>query len=173
MGKWAVMAPVEKNQTPGSLLECAERAISSADWAAFRSAIAALRDQLLPRYASNDESDERVREILGALIAVSPAHDPEGCRNELAALAEVLRMKPGTTPQARTLPPLVDLRGLAPPQPVVRIFEALDSAPNAPLRVVLPHEPHPLYDLLRRRGFSWSGAPHAGGGYELTIRKAG
>jgi uncharacterized protein (DUF2249 family) len=171
MGKWVVMAPVEENQAPGSLLESAEHAISSADWAAFRSVIAALHEQLLPRYASNDERDERVREILGALIAVSPAHDPEGCRNELAALAEILRVKPGTTPQARALPPLVDLRGLPPPQPVAQILEALDNAPDAPLRVVLPHEPHPLYDLLRRRGFSWSGAPHASGGYELTIRK--
>lgn len=165
------MAPVEENQAPASLLECAERAISSADWAAFRSAMTALREQLLPRYTSNDESDERVREILGALIAVSPAHDPEGCRNELAILAEILRVKPGTTPDARVLPPLVDLRGLVPPQPVVQILQALDNAPDAPLRVVLPHEPHPLYDLLRRRGFAWSGAPRADGGYELTIRK--
>ena len=68
--------------------------------------------------------------------------------------------------------PALDLRGLEPPQPIVRIFEALKRAPGEPLCVVLPHEPHPLYNLLREHGFEWSGAPRADGGFELTIRSA-
>ena len=35
-----------------------------------------------------------------------------------------------------------------------------------------PHEPHPLYGLLREQGFAWSGAARADGGFELTIRRA-
>lgn len=133
---------------------------------------------------------QRMREILEALASVSPAHDPEGCGAELATLAALFRqhreIEEGTIYPAfaRTLdvalvraiapaaPPALDLRGLEPPQPIVRIFEALERAPDEPLRVVLPHEPHPLYDLLRKRGFAWAGAQRSGGGFELTIRRA-
>ena len=68
-------------------------------------------------------------------------------------------------------PPALDLRGLEPPQPIMRIFEALERDPATPLRVVLRHEPQPLYRLLSEHGFEWSGAHRADGGYELTIRK--
>jgi hypothetical protein len=151
-------------------LTAAEDAIESADWAAFRGAIAKLRADLLPDPPSGQEADPRLRQILDALAAVSPAHDPEGCRSELAALGAILRLHPPAAPVMRELPPLVDLRGLEPPQPIVRILDALERAPDAPLRVVLPHEPHPLYDLLRRRGCEWSGSQRADGGFELTIR---
>jgi uncharacterized protein (DUF2249 family) len=132
----------------------------------------------------------RIREILDALASVSPGHDPKGCRAELATLALLYRqhkeveevlMYPAF---ARALPampvraawpqggPALDLRGLEPPQPVVRILDALERAPGNPLRVLLPHEPQPLYGLLREQGFEWSGAQRADGGFELTIRKA-
>ena len=133
---------------------------------------------------------QRMREILEALASVSPAHDPEGCGAELATLATLFRqhreIEEGTmypafgrtldVAPARTIAPVatpaLDLRGLEPPQPMVRIFEALERAPGEPLRVVLPHEPYPLYNLLRERGFAWIGAPRSGGGFELTIRRA-
>ena len=60
---------------------------------------------------------------------------------------------------------------LQPPEPMVRIFQALERAPREPLCVILPHEPLPLYGLLRERGFGWSGAPRADGGFELTITR--
>lgn len=133
---------------------------------------------------------QRMREILDALASVSPAHDPEGCGSELATLAALFRqhreIEEGTmypafgraldaAPVRASAPaavPAIDLRGLEPPQPIVRIFEALKRAPGEPLRVVLPHEPHPLYGLLREQGFEWSGAPRTDGGFELTIRSA-
>ena len=133
---------------------------------------------------------EAMREILEALASVSPAHDPEGCGAELATLALLYRQHreseegmlypalgaaldvPPIPPPLAPAAPALDLRGLEPPQPIVRIFEALQRAPGEPLRVVLPHEPQPLYGLLRERGFEWSGAPRADGGFDLTIRRA-
>ena len=133
---------------------------------------------------------QRMREILEALASVSPAHDRDGCAAELATLAALFRqhreaeegtMYPAVAgaldaaparPIERPALPALDLRGLEPPQPIVRIFEALQGAPGEPLRVVLPHEPHPLYGLLREQGFEWSGAPRPDGGFELTIRSA-
>ena len=134
---------------------------------------------------------EGMREILEALATVSPAHDPEGCGAELATLALLYRQhretEEGTMypafaraidemPSRAVTPPAVpalDLRGLAPPQPIVRIIEALKRAPAEPLRVVLPHEPHPLYEMLRQQGFQWSGAQRADGGFDLTIERSG
>jgi hypothetical protein len=65
----------------------------------------------------------------------------------------------------------MDLRGLQPPEPIVRIFQALDRG-EEPLRVILPHEPLPLYGLLKERGYSYAGATRADGGYELTINRS-
>ena len=132
---------------------------------------------------------QRMREILEALASVSPAHDPEGCGAELATLAALFRQHRETEedtmyrafdrtldavpiPKIAPAAPALDLRGLEPPQPMVRIFEALKRSPGEPLCVVLPHEPHPLYGLLREQGFEWSGAPRPDGGFELTIRSA-
>jgi hypothetical protein len=69
-------------------------------------------------------------------------------------------------------PPPLDLRGLQPPEPIVRIFAALERAPTKPLRAILPHEPVPLYALLRDRGFRCVGETRPDGGYELLIEKA-
>lgn len=122
-------------------------------------------------------------EMLGAAL---PEVDPEGCVAELGQLGELLQThhqaEMALDPQyaTRPIPPLVrfelpvmDLRGLAPPEPIVRIFNALERARGEPLRVVLPHEPVPLYGLLRERGFSYSGSLRPDGGYELFIQSAG
>lgn len=66
----------------------------------------------------------------------------------------------------------LDLRGLQPPEPMVRIMQALERAPHEPLRVILPHEPAPLYRMLAERGFRYSGTQRADGGYELLIEAA-
>ena len=66
----------------------------------------------------------------------------------------------------------MDLRGLQPPEPIVRIFQALERNPGAPLRVILPHEPVPLYALLRERGFSYTGSARPDGGFEVLIEPA-
>lgn len=135
------------------------------DWVAYRMRFASLRDAL------RESPQEMVRRHLDVLSAAAPEHDAEGCVAELEALAaELGAPAPDAAPAA---PAAVDLRGLQPPEPIVRIFRALESAPRSPLRVILPHEPVPLYDMLRQRGFRYSGAPRPDGGFELLIEAAG
>ena len=183
-------------------LVCGEWAAFRARLVEFRSALLAhfaLEEDLLPEFerrsglqdaAAQLRAQHRsMREILDTLVAVSPAHDPAGCAAELAAfglmyaqhaeseeslLYPVLGRAPDPDrPHAASSAAVVmDLRGLEPPQPIVRIFEALERASGEPLLVVLPHEPHPLYGLLREHGFECAGAQRADGGFELTIRKA-
>jgi len=131
------------------------------------------------------EQHERLRQHFETLGAAAPEHDPEGCLAEIEALDELLRMHHASEqgvcyPQSDCLglappPPLaaapraLDLRGLQPPEPMVRIFQALERSPREPLRAILPHEPVPLYGLLRERGFSYRGTQRADGGFELLI----
>jgi iron-sulfur cluster repair protein YtfE (RIC family)/uncharacterized protein (DUF2249 family) len=133
-----------------------------------------------------------MRAILDALASASPRHDPEGCASEFMTLALFLRQHmareeqtmypafarvlgsaPARSGRNHDLAAAMDLRGLEPPQPIVRIFEALERSPGTPLRAVLPHEPVPLYRLLRERGFKYQGAYRADGGFEVLIEKDG
>ena len=43
---------------------------------------------------------------------------------------------------------------------------------SEPLRALLPHEPVPLYALLRERGFRYSGSHLPDGSYELLIERS-
>ena len=47
----------------------------------------------------------------------------------------------------------LDLRGLDPPAPLLRVFEALDAAPDRPLRARFAREPFPLYAMLQAGGW--------------------
>jgi hypothetical protein len=145
-------------------IACARRR----DWAGYAERFGAARDAVL-RHADYG-GDEALRRQLDMLSAAAPQHDPEGCIAELEALAEALRRRGAAASAAPAAPPL-DLRGLQPPEPIWRILAALDREPRAPLRVVLPHEPEPLYPMLRERGLRWSGALRPDGGYELLIEK--
>jgi hypothetical protein len=134
------------------------------------------------------EQHRALREMLDTLAAAAPQFDPEGCMAELARMralqgehhareAEICYPHSGAlaAPQFRVhagAAAALDLRGLQPPEPIVRIFEALERAPRTPLRAILPHEPVPLYGLLRERGFSYTGTPRADGGFELLIERA-
>lgn len=134
------------------------------DWAAYRLRFAALRQAL------RDHEEELVRRSLDVLTAAAPEHDAEGCLAELEALAAQLRIDVPTRPDSAAAPAM-DLRGLQPPEPIVRIFAALDEGRTS-LRVILPHEPVPLYNLLRERGYRYSGAPSSDGGFEVLIERA-
>ena len=185
------------------------------DWATYLARFLALRDELLAHMSYEDDElfpflekqglgsselavlrDDHVqfRELLEALGAASPQHDPEGCIAELEHLASFQLShhereqaacyghadQPGIAPPPPPAahegpaegPPPMDLRGLQPPEPIVRIFQALERSPNEPVRAILPHEPVPLYGLLRERGFGWAGTQRTDGGFELLIRKA-
>lgn len=70
-------------------------------------------------------------------------------------------------------PIVLDVGGLEPPEPMVRILEALDTlAPRQSLRVLIDREPHPLYRVLQRHGHAWRTSALAGGRFELVIEAA-
>jgi hypothetical protein len=157
-------------QDADALIEAALRAARAGDWAAYRVRFAALRDGC----AGLVEQHEDLRQHFDTLGAAAPQFDPEGCLTAFEALAALLRTRHAGALRAwRPRPPApLDLRGLQPPEPIVRIFEELERSPGEPLRAILPHEPVPLYALLRERGFTYRGAPRADGGYELLIERS-
>lgn len=66
----------------------------------------------------------------------------------------------------------VDARGLEPPQPMVRILEALGSLPpDAVLRARTDRRPLHLYPLLEDRGFVAETEPEADGSFVTHIRR--
>jgi uncharacterized protein (DUF2249 family) len=155
-------------QSAQALIDAALRAAHAGDWAAYRLRFAALRDGCAELIARN----EALRQQFDTLGAADPAHDPEGCVAAFEALAAHLRTRHAGALRAWRAPPperVLELRGLQPPEPIVRIFEALERSPGEPLRAILPHEPVPLYALLRERGFRYSGVQRADGGFELLI----
>jgi uncharacterized protein (DUF2249 family) len=158
------------DQSADALIDAALAAARAADWAGFRVRFAALRDAC----AGLLEQHEELRQQFETLGAAAPQHDPEGCAAAFESLAALLRDRHAHALRAwmpQPDPPALDLRGLQPPEPIVRIFQALERAPGAPLRAILPHEPVPLYALLRERGFAYSGTQRADGGYELLIER--
>jgi uncharacterized protein (DUF2249 family) len=130
-----------------------------------------------------------LRALVDELAAASPAYDPEGCRAELERLAGLLREHDRSSaavfdsPALRDLPAppasgsesvqAIDLRELEPPEPIMRVLEAIEREPGKRLTVVLPHEPFPLYDLLRERGRRYHGRTRSEGGFELVIEPTG
>jgi len=158
------------DQSADALIEAALAAARAGDWAGFRVRFAALRDAC----AAPLEQDEDLRQRFDTLGAAAPQYDPEGCVAAFEALVVALRARHAQALDAWCPPPeaaALDLRGLQPPEPMVRIFEALERAPGAPLRAILPHEPVPLYALLAERGFACSGTQRPDGGYELLIER--
>ena len=68
---------------------------------------------------------------------------------------------------------VLDLRGLEPPEPLVRVFAALDAAPELPLRARFPREPFPLYAMLQAGGWHCRTVASEDGSFEILIsRKA-
>ena len=153
-----------------ALIEAALRAARAGDWAGYRLHFAELRagcEGLIERH-------EDLRQEFETLGAAAPQYDPEGCVAAFESLAGLLRTRYAAELRAvQGKPPApLDLRGLQPPEPIVRIFEALERFPGEPVRAILPHEPVPLYALLRERGYSYSGMQRADGGYELLIERS-
>ncbi len=137
-------------------------------WPVHRLHFAALHDALSEELAPGEE-DLRIR--LDTLNSAAPGADPVGYLAELEQFAALLRARGVPEREVAARFTTLDLRGLQPPEPIVRIFDALERAPGEPVRAILPHEPVPLYSLLRERGFSCTGAPRADGGYEVLIER--
>ena len=68
---------------------------------------------------------------------------------------------------------VLDLRGLEPPEPLLRVFAALDAAPELPLRIRMQREPFPLYAMLQAGGWTRRTVARDDGSFEIRIsRKA-
>ena len=64
----------------------------------------------------------------------------------------------------------LDVGGLEPPEPMVRILEALDRlAPDERLRVLIDREPVPLYGILQRNGYLHLSSVQDDHRYEVLI----
>ena len=66
----------------------------------------------------------------------------------------------------------LDLRGLTPPEPMVRILTALAALGDGDeIEAILPHAPAPLYGLLQERGAAWETIADEPGRFVLLIKK--
>ncbi|WP_374361451.1 DUF2249 domain-containing protein [Pseudoduganella danionis] len=64
----------------------------------------------------------------------------------------------------------IDVSGLEPPEPMVRVLEALDLlADDGRLRVLIDRQPVPLYQVLQRNGYSHLTTARPDGLYEVLI----
>ena len=133
-----------------------------------------------------------IRAILWALSSASAAHDPESCRREFATLARLFEQHAETeermmypaferslvaraaavAAQAREATGALDVRGLPPPEPFLRMMQSLSSAPDRPLRVLVGQEPLTLYAVLQEQGFGHRARPLEDGGFEVIIERA-
>lgn len=87
-------------------------------------------------------------------------------------------LAPGSAPGAALWPDpaqTLDLAGLMPPEPMVRILEAIAAMPPGEvLFALLDREPMFLFPELAQRGHEWAGNFAAdGGSYRLLIRAGG
>ena len=65
---------------------------------------------------------------------------------------------------------VLDNRGLEPPQPMMRILEALETLQDdATLLAINEREPLFLYPELAARGYRYETTPHPDGSYHITI----
>lgn len=150
--------------------------------------VSGLRDGTQELRAQHDD----IRAILWALSSASAAHDPESCRSEFDTLALLFRQHTETEEGMmypafeRTLGPraaelasqarqdirALDVRGLDPPEPFLRIMKALTQSPDLPLRVLIHREPFPLYDVLAEQGFGHRARALEDGSFEIVIERA-
>ena len=66
---------------------------------------------------------------------------------------------------------VLDLRGLEPPEPLLRVFAALDAFPDLPLRARFPREPFPLYAMLDAGGWRRRTEAREDGAYDVFISR--
>ena len=65
----------------------------------------------------------------------------------------------------------LDVRGLEPPEPLVRVLAALDTLPpGSSLLLKIDCRPTPLYRILERNGYLYDEKPGGESLFEITIR---
>jgi uncharacterized protein (DUF2249 family) len=67
----------------------------------------------------------------------------------------------------------LDTRGWEPPEPLVRVLEALDALPRGnKIVVLLDLEPRPLFRILKMQRFDYRSVPLPAGHFEVSIWRA-
>ncbi|RJG09366.1 DUF2249 domain-containing protein [Massilia cavernae] len=76
--------------------------------------------------------------------------------------------------QSTDLPEVfLDLRGLFPPEPMERVLDALASLKTGQqIRMMIEREPHPLFRMLERNGYSWHCTEPEPGLYQVVIQES-
>lgn len=68
---------------------------------------------------------------------------------------------------------VIDGRDMQPPEPLELALMALDTLTDGDELVMLLYcQPHPLFDILRRNGYSWKETIQDDGTHEIHIKKA-
>ena len=76
----------------------------------------------------------------------------------------------GEQPQDREV--TLDVRGMEPPEPMVRVLEIIDAfGERDRLKVVIDCTPTPLLRILDRNGFDYDMVPGRESVHEITIRR--
>ncbi|HEX9171423.1 MAG TPA: DUF2249 domain-containing protein [Telluria sp.] len=77
-------------------------------------------------------------------------------------------------PQPTELPELfLDLRNMFPPEPMERVLDALATlAPGQQVRLLIDREPHPLYRILERNGYTFRRSEPEPGLYQVIIQES-
>ncbi|WP_347140627.1 DUF2249 domain-containing protein [Paracoccus sp. SSK6] len=149
-------------------------------------AIMAAADRLLPGQALRLIAPFRPAPLFGVManrgFAASDRQRPDGAWEVVFAPLEDgtpdAGLAPGSAPGAALWPDpsvTLDLTGLTPPEPMVRILETLAALPAGDvLFALLDREPIFLFPELATRGHEWAGnvAPD-GGSYRLLVRSGG
>ena len=67
---------------------------------------------------------------------------------------------------------VIDGREMQPPEPMERTLEALEMLPDGDeLLLLLYCQPHPLFNILRNNGYTWTDNLLPEGTREIRIRK--
>lgn len=67
----------------------------------------------------------------------------------------------------------IDARRMEPPEPFVATMDALEVLPKGQtLLLILDREPHPLYKVLTKQGFSYEAEFSPEGRFDIYIRHA-
>jgi len=96
------------------------------------------------------------------------------CFGQSGAIQPASAQPPETLPMTETSAPvIVDARGLMPPEPLNLTLEALDTLPpGGEVILILYREPGPLYDILRRNGYTHRTETTPEGEFHIHIRHA-
>lgn len=120
-------------------------------------------------------------EFAGAFAWEYLEDGPEEFRVKITKLAESSAARPATTPSSTSAKPAVasrtvaeiDARGLEPPEPLIRILDALESLPPGwCLRAITDREPCHLFGEAEQRGFRHESTAQSDGSWTTFLDRA-